>query len=218
MIGYWGHYEEIINTKAIENISYFVFEKGKCPDNLLRYVIEKKIRYYFIQSHKEMFEIIKSNPVPDITLVGSFGLIFTEEMINELDDRIVNIHPGILPNYRGRHPLPQAIINQERFMGITAHRLTKQIDKGEIIDIRSTIIDYGTSYMENVDRLYSLLPDLIDYTIEKFTRKYSPKIIEDGNGKYYKPLNNEVISNIINSEKLTDIFDDKERFHEKNCD
>jgi methionyl-tRNA formyltransferase len=218
MIGYWGHYEEIVNTKNNEDISYFVFEKGKCPEKLLKYVIEKEASYYFVQSQKEMLEVIKANPVPEITLVGSFGLIFTGEMIDELNDSIINIHPGILPNYRGRHPLPQAIINQEKFMGITAHRLTEQIDKGDIIEIRSTIIDYGRSYLENVNRLYSLLPDLIDYTVEKYKKKYLPIIINDINEKYYKPLNDDIFSKIINSKKLIDIFDIKESFYEKNCD
>ena len=46
----------------------------------------------------------------------------------DLNKKIINIHPGILSQYRGRHPLPQAILNHETYMGITAHVLNKKID------------------------------------------------------------------------------------------
>ncbi len=215
MIAYWGHYEEIIYSKVVENISYFVFEVGKCSERVLEFVIENKIKYYFIKNSEDMLRVINDNPIPRLTLVGSFGLIFTEEMIVQLNKNIVNIHPGILPNYRGRHPLPQAILNKERFMGITSHILTKCIDKGDIIEIRAMSIDYDASYFDNLNRLYSLLPELIDVTVEKFLKNCLPIIVSDTNDNYYPPLNEITIKEIVNCKKLIEITDRMEEVNEK---
>lgn len=215
MIGYWGHYENIIKTKIIKDISYFVFEEKKCPEKLMKFVVDNNKKYFIINSQSEMLKIIKENDIPEITLVGSFGIIFTEEMINSLNNQIINVHPGILPDYRGRHPLPQAIVNRERFMGISSHFLTKSIDEGRIIDMKITNIDYSNSYMDNINELYSFLPDLIDNTIDKYLKKDFP-IMSNFNikSKYYKPLSKEKIREIIDAQKLIDLFGSKEDFNE----
>lgn len=79
-------------------------------------------------------------------------------------------------------------------MGISSHFLTKSIDEGRIIDMKITNIDYSNSYMDNINELYSFLPDLIDNTIDKYLKKDFP-IMSNFNikSKYYKPLSKEKI-------------------------
>lgn len=205
-ISYWGNFKKILESSYVENIRYFVFEKNKISKEIKNYAIENDVNYYIVSSKSDMNRIIKNEVKPDLTLVGSFGLIFSEDMIEKLNRKIVNIHPGLLPDYRGRHPLPQAILNEEKYMGLTAHVLTKEIDKGFIIKKEKEKINYEESYKENEKKLLNLFPKVIDYVIKKYKKnkinfnyEYSRK------GTYYKPLNSKELKRVIESKKLEEL-------------
>ena len=205
-IAYWGHFPHILKSKYLNSISYFVFEPNKTPMDLINYVQNNGLNYYFVQNKSDITNIIRSHFKPDLTIVASFGLIFPLEAIEELDRKIINIHPGILPDCRGRHPLPQAILNREKEMGLTAHVLNEEIDSGQIISIKKTDIEYNYSYKYNEKKLLAFFPQIFDESIEKFANgeiDFSPKIINEG--RYYKPLSKEVLNSIINSQRLEDL-------------
>ena len=70
-----------------------------------------------------------------------FNQIFKFKLIEKLED-FVNIHPSLLPFYRGPTPVEWCVANKEKFTGWTLHSINEKIDAGEIlfqevIDIRS---------------------------------------------------------------------------------
>lgn len=209
-ISYWGNYKTIKNSKYIKDIVYFVFEENKCSEELINYANKNKIKYYIINSKKDMLDIIKKEELPDITIVGSFGKIFTREMIELLSMKIINIHPGILPNVKGRHPLPQTILNKEKEMGITAHVLNECIDSGKIVDLIKLNIDYKKSYKYNETKLLEKIPIIFDNVIDKFLNNnidFSKEILSYGT--YYPPLSYDMINKIININRLEELFIDE---------
>ena len=60
----------------------------------------------------------------------------------------LNVHLAPLPRYRGRHPLPWALINGESEFGATIHRMTPAIDAGDIYWQKSVPVALGTSVQE----------------------------------------------------------------------
>ncbi len=69
--------------------------------------------------------------------------------------RAVNCHPSLLPRYRGRDPLFWTILNGEREVGITLHRMTDELDAGPILRQRPVTVPEGAtsaSLAELVDR------------------------------------------------------------------
>lgn len=56
-------------------------------------------------------------------------------------DRLVNVHPALLPEYKGYHPVPFVLLNQEANHGITAHEITNKMDAGAIILRREIAIN-----------------------------------------------------------------------------
>lgn len=72
------------------------------------------------------------NDKVDINLVVSFHRILEPKHIKQAKVSL-NIHPSLLPSYRGPTPTNWMIYNQEKRCGITVHKLTNNIDKGEII-------------------------------------------------------------------------------------
>ncbi|WP_234495017.1 formyltransferase family protein [Vibrio maritimus] len=69
---------------------------------------------------------------PDILITFGWRRIISEDVINSAE-LAVNIHPAILPDYKGYHPVPHVLINNEKYHGITAHLITSKMDAGDIV-------------------------------------------------------------------------------------
>jgi methionyl-tRNA formyltransferase len=84
---------------------------------------------------------------PDVIISMGWRRILSESLLNLLGSRLViNIHPAILPQYKGYHTEPYVIINGEREHGITAHRLTKGLDDGDVFhQVKFPISNFSTT-------------------------------------------------------------------------
>ncbi|MBI4838266.1 MAG: methionyl-tRNA formyltransferase [Nitrospirae bacterium] len=75
-----------------------------------------------------------SDPVAaDLIIVSGYPKLIPPKVIAHPEIGIINIHQSLLPAYRGRHPLNWAIINGEKYTGITIHHINKKFDDGNII-------------------------------------------------------------------------------------
>ena len=70
---------------------------------------------------------------PDILVSMSYDQIFKKRIINATAIGVINCHAGALPFYRGRNPLNWALLNGERFFGVTVHFIDEGIDTGDVI-------------------------------------------------------------------------------------
>ena len=59
--------------------------------------------------------------------------ILSKEFIKKFDGKIINIHPSLLPKYKGLDTHNRAIKNKEKFAGCTVHYVTAKLDSGKII-------------------------------------------------------------------------------------
>ncbi len=69
----------------------------------------------------------------DIVLVGSWRERFSVHTLNTLPNHFVNVHPSLLPKYRGPNPYMQVIIHNEPVSGITFHLMDVNYDTGAIL-------------------------------------------------------------------------------------
>jgi len=70
---------------------------------------------------------------PDILVCFAYGKIFSPQFLSLFPLGGINIHPSLLPRYRGAAPIPAAIINREPVTGITIQRLAAEMDSGDIL-------------------------------------------------------------------------------------
>jgi len=70
---------------------------------------------------------------PDILVSFAYGRIFGPKFLGLFPLGGINIHPSLLPKYRGPTPIPAAIINQDTETGITIQRLAAEMDSGDIL-------------------------------------------------------------------------------------
>lgn len=98
----------------------------------------------------------------DIVISMGWRRILGAEWFNTLQGRLlINIHPAILPQYKGYHTEPYVIINGEQEHGITAHHLTPELDDGKIIhQLRFPLSNFSTTASIK-KQAYDLMPDFI---------------------------------------------------------
>ena len=59
--------------------------------------------------------------------------IVSPKLINAFPRRIINLHPSLLPKYKGLHAIEQAFYSGDKITGCTVHYVTEELDSGEII-------------------------------------------------------------------------------------
>ncbi|MDR1747879.1 MAG: methionyl-tRNA formyltransferase [Spirochaetaceae bacterium] len=70
---------------------------------------------------------------PDIMVCFSYGKIFGPKFLSLFPLGAVNLHPSLLPRYRGASPVQAAILNGGRESGITVQRMVREMDAGDIL-------------------------------------------------------------------------------------
>lgn len=118
-----------------------------------KYKIRSEYINYFKLGKKEaeekILKIIYENNI-DIILLAGFMRILSPYFINEIKIPIVNIHPSLLPNYKGTHAIERAFESDDIESGITIHYVNEDLDSGEIILQKSIPIqrEKGIEYFE----------------------------------------------------------------------
>ena len=98
------------------------------------YKIKKKIYNYDKKkiSEKRILKDLKSNDIKLICLAG-FMKILSKDFIRKFRGKILNIHPSLLPKYKGLNTHYRAIQNKEKYSGCTVHLVNSKLDSGKII-------------------------------------------------------------------------------------
>ena len=96
--------------------------------------IEKKIINFIKpkESEKKILTLLNKRKIKFICLAG-FMKILSNKFIKKFNGKIVNIHPSLLPKYKGLNTHRKVIENNEKFSGCTVHYVTTQLDSGKII-------------------------------------------------------------------------------------
>ena len=101
---------------------------------------------------KKILSLLKKEKIKFICLAG-FMRILSKEFIKTFDGKIINIHPSLLPKYKGIDTHIRAIKNKDKFSGCTVHYVTAKLDSGKIIlqkKIKITARDSATSLAKKV--------------------------------------------------------------------
>lgn len=129
-----------------EIVGVFRYDKVRLPsiDRTIVDLFNPSSEYTYIKSHK-LYEI-KAKSVnsaefkkeilrlnADIVLVGSWGEKIKKPIINLPKIATINVHPALLPKYRGPNPYLQAIKHLEKKSGVTFHLMDENFDTGAIL-------------------------------------------------------------------------------------
>ncbi len=96
--------------------------------------IKKKVLNFKNKNLTEnnLLNILKKNHIEMICLAG-FMKILSNNFIKKFKGKILNIHPSLLPKYKGLNTYKRALNNKEKYSGCTVHFVNSKLDSGEII-------------------------------------------------------------------------------------
>ena len=127
-----------IKLLIVNRIEAYAIERAK-KHNIPYYIVESKNkkRHNFDQ---EMIEILKSNQIEIVVLAG-FMRILSKQFISEYKNKIINIHPSLLPKFPGANAHRDAIEAKAKISGCTVHFVDEGVDTGPIIMQESVSVD-----------------------------------------------------------------------------
>jgi phosphoribosylglycinamide formyltransferase-1 len=98
------------------------------------YKIKKKVfNFENALSEKKVINELKKSDIQLICLAG-FMKILSKSFIKNFKGKILNIHPSLLPKYKGLNTHERAIQNKDKYSGCTVHFVNSRLDSGEIIN------------------------------------------------------------------------------------
>ena len=104
----------------------------------LKYASKSKIKLYGIKFKKKSYfennslKLLKKYNI-DILCLAGFMKILSGDFIKKFSKPILNIHPSLLPKYKGLNTHERAIKNKDKFGGASIHKVTEKLDSGKVI-------------------------------------------------------------------------------------
>lgn len=142
-----------------------------------------------IRQDQKTLELIKEAN-PDVNVVVAYGQIIPTTIINLPPLKSLNIHFSLLPKYRGAAPVQWAILNGDRFTGVTIFQLNEKMDEGPILAQEMVEILPRENAPELETRLAHIGARLLLQTLENISRlgpreqdhslaTYAPKLTKE---------------------------------------
>lgn len=121
---------------------------------------------------------------PDLLVSASYGIMIPWETIEKTPYGGINIHPSILPHWRGADPVPWAILSGDHQIGVSVTTLSKTFDEGNLLaQIKIPILPSDTSdplrtklFTLGAEKLIEILPDFTKNKLHITQIKYEKKL------------------------------------------
>ena len=175
-------------SNLLSLIKYSKIKKSKIKINLvisnnkfskgLEFAKKNKIKYHIIdyskkrQAEHKILRYLIRNKIDLICLAG-FMKILSSSFIRKFKKPILNIHPSLLPKYKGLNTHRRAIKNKDKFSGATIHLVTPKLDSGKIILQKKVRILKTDTEQTLAKKILKIEHKLYPAAIEKILKKSS---------------------------------------------
>ena len=123
----------------------------------------------------------------DVFVVIDYGKKLPEDVLNLPKKYCVNLHPSLLPKYRGAAPVNWAILNNEKKTGNTIFRMAEEMDAGDIICQNEMIIDERVTAVDLAERLSREGADLLIKALDLIESGDADLIAQDEGNVSFAP-------------------------------
>lgn len=126
---------------------------------------------------------------PDLMVVAAYGQYIPAWMIDIPKHGVINVHPSLLPKYRGSSPIQYPILNGDEKTGVTIMLINDEMDKGDILSQKEYELTGKETYEELFPVLTAIGADLLVETIPKWLEgRIEPVKQEESKAVYSKIL------------------------------
>ena len=168
------NFENIVRTCSKDEVVIMIHNKKDC--GALKRAAKFGIPHCYVNAKDEdrMIELFKAWNVDLIVLAGYMRIIKNP---SAFPAPIINVHPSLLPKYKGLHAVEQAINNKEEFTGCSVHYVNEELDGGEVIMQSEVPIlpeDTIKSLTKAIQRKeYAILPAAIEHVKHQILQQAS---------------------------------------------
>ena len=130
-------------------------ENTKKPLRIAEVAATHGVPVFYMRNSTEILDLVREKS-PDVGVLASFGKIIPQSVIEAFPLGILNIHPSLLPKYRGTTPIESAILNGDEKTGVSVMQLVREMDAGPVFAQEEVRLS-GT---ETKQELYERLADV----------------------------------------------------------
>jgi len=167
---------------------------------------EKKINVFTIEKFNEKSIKQIEDLKPDLIIVASYGKIIPQKVLDIPGFGIINVHPSLLPKFRGPSPIQNAILEGEEETGSTIILMNEKMDEGDILDQKKISFSPEETYPELLQRISQLSSELLLKTIPLWVRREITPQKQDETKATYCQLIERLDGKINWSENAQEIF------------
>ena len=157
------NFENIIRTCNQDEVVFMIHNKEKCGAAKRAEKFGIPHCYVSHKNEEDMVKLFRAWRVDLIVLAGYMRVIKNPDAFSA---PIINVHPSLLPKYKGLHAIEQAMEAGEEYTGCTVHYVNEELDGGEIIIQKQVPIlptDDIQSLTKAVQRMeYAIVPAAIE--------------------------------------------------------
>ena len=157
------NFENIIRTCNQDEVVFMIHNKEKC--GAAKRAAKFGIPHCYV-SHKNEEDMVKLFEAWRVDLIVLAGYMRIVKNPDAFPAPIINVHPSLLPKYKGLHAIEQAMEAGEEYTGCTVHYVNEELDAGEIIIQKQVPIlptDDVQSLTKAVQRMeYAIVPAAIE--------------------------------------------------------
>lgn len=147
------------------------------PSPVKEYALENNLRIYQpekVKGNTKFIEEIKELN-PDVICVVAYGKILPRELLEIPRYGCINVHPSLLPKYRGSTPIQTAIINGDKTTGVTTMYMNEELDSGDIILQEEIEINENQTAGELWNVLAKIGAELLVETLNQIENNTAPR-------------------------------------------
>lgn len=111
----------------------------------------------------------------DIVFLAGFMRILSDRFLEKITIPLINIHPSLLPKYKGTHAIERAFTGKEKETGITIHYVIPELDSGEIILQKKLSCRKNETLDELEERIHQLEHKWYPVVAENLCKKINEK-------------------------------------------
>ena len=138
-----------------------IFAKRKNIKNKVFNFINKK------EAENKVLKELKKEKIELICLAG-FMKILSKNFIQKFKGKILNIHPSLLPKYKGLNTHERAIKNKDAFAGASIHKVTEKLDSGKVILQKKVKILKSDTVRSLENKVLKIEHEIYPKAVEKF--------------------------------------------------
>ena len=165
--------QKLIEENGVEIIA--VFTQPDKPVGRKKMITSPPVKITALENSIPVFQPLKLRDAfdevrdlnPDFIVVGAYGQILTQEILDIAPS--INLHTSILPKYRGASPIQQALLNGDSETGVTAMKMNRGLDTGDILAISRVKIKDSWK----LEELYQKLTDMAGKLILDVLKNYN---------------------------------------------